>query len=71
MRQIKKVQFKDQDDNAVPQKPKTKEVYTALYYTDIIRILIDYKIPVAQETLDALKEHSVYFIKGEPDIIEK
>lgn len=70
MRQIKKVQFKGQDDNAV-EKPKTKEIYTALYYTDIIRILIDYKIPVAQETLDALKEHSVYFIKGEPDIIEK
>lgn len=63
IKKVQKVQFKTQED-----KP---QIYTALYYNDIIRLLVDYKIPVAQQTLDALKQHSVYFIKGELDTIQR
>lgn len=64
IKKVQKVKFKTQED-------KQPQIYTALYYNDIIRLLVDYKIPVAQQTLDALKQHSVYFIKGELDTIQR
>ena len=64
IKKVQKVEFKTQED-------KQPQIYTALYYNDIIRLLVDYKIPVAQQTLDALKQHSVYFIKGELDTIQR
>ena len=53
MDNIKKVQpinfqFKDTEQKPVQKKAKKEKVYTILYYSDIIQLLINYQIPVAQ-----------------------
>ena len=53
------------------QSNKEKNVYTVISYLDIINLFANYKIPIAHETLEALKQHGIYFIKGKLDTFEK
>lgn len=77
MDNIKKVQpINFQIENKKPaqkkqKKAKKEQIYTILYYSDIIQLLIDYQIPVAQQTLDALKSNTAYIIKRELETIKK
>ena len=76
MDNIKKVQpinfqFKDTEQKPVQKKAKKEKVYTILYYSDIIQLLIDYQIPVAQQTLDKLKSNTAYIINRELETIKK
>lgn len=54
-----------------PKQVQKQKTYTVLYYSDIIQMLIDYKIPVAQQTLDYLKQNTAYLIPRELDTIKK
>lgn len=65
-----KKQVKTKQPKQVKQTQKQK-AYTVLYYSDIIQMLIDYKIPVAQQTLDYLKQNTAYLIPRELEIIKK
>lgn len=65
-----KKQVKTKQPKQVKQAQKQK-IYTVLYYSDIIQMLIDYKIPVAQQTLDYLKQNTAYLIPRELEIIKK
>lgn len=65
-----KKQVKTKQPKQVKQAQKQK-TYTVLYYSDIIQMLIDYKIPVAQQTLDYLKQNTAYLIPRELEIIKK
>lgn len=76
MDNIKKVQpinfqFKDTEQKPVQKKAKKEKVYTILYYSDIIQLLINYQIPVAQQTLDKLKSNTAYIINRELETIKK
>ncbi len=76
MDNIKKVQpinfqVKKPKQKPVQKKSKKEKVYTILYYSDIIQLLIDYQIPVAQQTLDKLKSNTAYIINRELETIKK
>lgn len=76
MDNIKKVQpinfqVKKPKQKPVQKKAKKQQTYTILYYSDLIQLLIDYQIPVAQQTLDKLKSNTVYIINRELETIKK
>lgn len=77
IKKVQSVNFKTDDKKAKPKAKRTKQTkqvqktYTILYYSDIIQMLIDYKIPVAQQTLDCLKQNTAYIIPRELEMIKK
>ena len=76
IKKVQSVNFKIDDKTKKQVKTKQpkqvkQKAYTVLYYSDIIQMLIDYKIPVAQQTLDYLKQNTAYLIPRELEIIKK
>ena len=74
IKKVKPINFqvqKPEKQKPVQKKQKKQQIYTVLYYSDIIQLLIDYQIPVAQQTLDALKSNTAYIIKRELETIKK
>ena len=66
-----KIEPKKTKQQKQPKQIQEPKIYTVLYYSDIIQLLINYKIPVAQQTLDYLKQNTAYLIPRELEIIKK
>lgn len=76
IKKVQSIQFavpKNKNKNKKPdqKKPKQQKTYSVLYYADLINLLINYQIPVAQQTLDKLKSNTVYLIPREVEIIKR
>ena len=54
--------------DSIKQK-KSKQKYTVLTCQDILKLIIDYNIPITQETLDKLQENNIYYIEGVCDTV--
>ena len=74
IKKVQSIQFavpKNKNKKTDQKKPKQQKTYSVLYYADLINLLINYQIPVAQQTLDKLKSNTVYLIPREVEVIKK
>lgn len=58
-------------DKIREQEEALKDPYTIITYNDLINLLVDYNIPVARQTVDALKKNKIFYIKGVLDTVRR